>query len=332
MSEEESPEPVEEETPPANEPEPEKEEPKENNREFLVKRFRLTNDEEVLMTQKPSFFAFIELHILALLVIGIHVLVGQLHSMVDGDDVSVFLKILGFIMGGQIGQITGVVFLMLGLTWINRMLNTPGSGGWVTTYLLFVAISPILLGIDEVLAAFTEDGQGVMPFNIDYNATTFGIIFGVLMSAFTLFYQRSFMYAITNHRVIYTQHLFIPGDGRRILYENINEVRIQRTLLGTFLGYMTIITDTGNQMEMVEEGMSVSAGGASDKKKGIFGKIFAFVTYQRTRKIERPDPKICFYQVRNWRATETLLNEMHQKHSQSGALKDLQEKLENAMS
>ena len=57
MSEEESPEPVEEETPPANEPEPEKEEPKENNREFLVKRFRLTNDEEVLMTQKPSYLS-----------------------------------------------------------------------------------------------------------------------------------------------------------------------------------------------------------------------------------------------------------------------------------
>ena len=175
-------------------------------------------------------------------------------------------------MGGQIGQITGVVFLMLGLPWINRMLNTPGSGGWVTTYLLFGAISPILLGIDEVLAAFTEDGQGVMPFNIDYNATTFGIIFGVLMSVFTIFYQRSFLYAITNHRAIYTQHL-LPGDGRRILYENINGMRIQRTLLGTFLGYMTIITDTGNQMEMVEEGMSVSAGGASDKKKADLAKF-----------------------------------------------------------
>jgi hypothetical protein len=88
------------------------------------------------------------------------------------------------------------------------------------------------------------------------------------MVAFTLFYQNSFHYAITNHRVIYTQHLLIPGDGRRILYDNIREIRTQRTALGSILGYVTIITDTGNQLELVEEGMSVSVG--STGSKGIF--------------------------------------------------------------
>ena len=91
---------------------------------------------------------------------------------------------------------------------------------------------------------------------------------------------------------------------------------------------MTIITDTGNQMEIVEEGMSVSVG--STGKKGIFKKLFAFLTYTRTSKIERPDAKICFYQIRNWRATENLLNEMHQKHSQSGVLSELKDKLDKA--
>ena len=83
-----------------------------------------------------------------------------------------------------------------------------------------------------------------------------------LFTLFTVFYQRSFHYAITNHRVIFTQHLIIPGDGRRILFDNINEVRTQRTMMGAMFGYNTIICDTGSQLGIGEDAMSVSVGSA----------------------------------------------------------------------
>ena len=295
--------------------------------ESLRKRFRLTGDEEILMTRKPSFFAFIELYIIAALILGIHLLFGWADSFDTTDSNAVVTILVWLLELSDLGNI-GVVMALLLLTWLNRMFNLPGSNGWVTTFLLVVSLAPLIVEFEDIIVVLlTNREEGYIP--LEFNYTLFGILWSGLMVAFTLFYQNSFQYAITNHRVIYTQHLFIPGDGRRILYDNIREIRTQRTALGSILGYVTIITDTGNQLEIVEEGMSVSVG--STGNKGIFKKLFAFMTYTRTSKIERPDAKYCFYQIRNWRATENLLNEMHQKHSQSGVLSELKEKLDNVV-
>ena len=135
------------------------------------------------------------------------------------------------------------------------------------------------------------------------------------------------------------QHLILPGDGRRILFDNINEIRTQRTFLGALFGYNTIICDTGSQLGIGEDSMSVSVGasGGGDNSeattlegqvtKSIFKKMFAFITYQRSRKIDLPDPRFSFFCITNWKSIEELLNEMHQRHSQSGQLKDLKEQL-----
>ena len=104
-------------------------------------------------------------------------------------------------------------------------------------------------------------------------------------------------------------------------------------------GYNTIICDTGSQLGIGEDAMSVSVGttggGSSGESvttegqvaKSLFKKMFAFVTYQRSRKIDLPDPRISFFCITNWKAIEQLLNEMHQRHSQSGQLKDLKQQL-----
>ena len=84
--------------------------------------------------------------------------------------------------------------------------------------------------------------------------------------------------------------------------------------------------------------MSVSVGNAPSNSttevgadgqvtKNFIRKLFAFVTYQRTRKIDLPDPRFSFFCITNWKSIEQLLNEMHQRHSQSGQLKDLKEQL-----
>ncbi len=83
--------------------------------------------------------------------------------------------------------------------------------------------------------------------------------------------------------------------------------------------------------------MSVSvgaAGGGSDSgsadgqvAKSLFKKMFAFLTYQRTRKIDLPDPRFSFFCITNWKSIEQLLNEMHQRHSQSGILNELKEQI-----
>ena len=68
-------------------------------------------------------------------------------------------------------------------------------------------------------------------------------------------------------------------------------------------------------------------GDPSVEKAGqrLMKSFFALMFYQRTIRTVRPDPKHCFYKIRGWEDTKTLLNEMHKKHSQSTKLDTLAE-------
>ena len=303
--------------------------------ESLSDKFRLTGDEEILKDVKPSFFAFLPMYLIALLVLGAHLLFA-----IDWDtdkDSSMIAKVMVFLIEiFDFGEI-GFVLVMLTVTWFNRMLNGSTSGKWTTMFLLVVALTPPVLRIDDFIAWIMDKDSGFIPLDT-FNYTMFGIFWAGLFSLFTIFYQRSFHYAITNHRVIFTQHLIIPGDGRRILFDNINEIRTQRTMMGAMFGYNTIICDTGSQLGIGEDSMSLSVGAAGNNASGdssstegaspgIFRKLFSFVTYQRTRKVDLPDPRFSFFCITNWKAIEQLLNDMHQRHSQSGILNDLKDQI-----
>lgn len=334
MSDEEQP-PVEEEKVENTAKEEASEAPAEDTSASLREKFRLTGDEEILQDIKPSIFAFTPMYGIALLVLFAH---WMFEIDWDGDG-STFATIMqGIITFGKVGNF-GFVFVMLAITWFNRMLNGSTSGKWSTSYLLLVTFTPMILSIDNIMESLGIIESGFIPLD-NFHYLAFGLFWSILFMALTIFYQRSFHYAITNHRVIFTQHLFIPGDGRRILFDNINEIRTQRTFMGAMLGYNTIICDTGSQLGIGEEAMSISAGtsgssgsgGESNTVEGqvtrsIFKRMFAFITYQRTRKIDLPDPKFSFFCITNWKTVENLLNEMHQRHSQSGILNELKDQI-----
>lgn len=296
----------------------------------IREKFRLTADEEILQDIKPSIFAFTPMYGVALLILFAHWMFEM-----DWDDGTTMSSIIdGIISFGKVGNF-GFVVVMLAITWFNRMLNGATSGKWTTMYLLVVTFTPMILSIDNILESLGIIESGFIPLD-EFYYLTFGLFWSVLFIVLTVFYQRSFHYAITNHRVIFTQHLIIPGDGRRILFDNINEIRTQRTFMGAMLGYNTIICDTGSQLGIGEDSMSVSAGtaGGSDSTspeseitKSLFKRMFAFITYQRTRKIDLPDPRFSFFCITNWKSVENLLNEMHQRHSQSGILNELKDQI-----
>lgn len=334
MSDEEQP-PAEEET---TEEAPEKEAAEDAAVETsasLKQKFRLTSEEEILQDIKPSLFAFTPMYGIALLILFAH----WMFEMTWDSDGSTFSTIMqGIITFGKVGNF-GFVLVMLAIAWFNRMLNGSTSGKWSTMYLLLVAFTPMVLSIDNIMESLGIIESGFIPLD-DFNYLSFGLFWSILFVALTIFYQRSFHYAITNHRVIFTQHLFIPGDGRRILFDNINEIRTQRTFMGAILGYNTIICDTGSQLGIGEEAMSISAGATGNSvpsgdantvegqvTRSIFKKLFAFITYQRTRKVDLPDPKFSFFCITNWKSVENLLNEMHQRHSQSGILNELKDQI-----
>ncbi|MED6318529.1 MAG: PH domain-containing protein, partial [Candidatus Thermoplasmatota archaeon] len=159
---------------------------------------------------------------------------------------------------------------------------------------------------------------------------------------FTFKYQRSFSYAVTTNAIIFQHAFLLSRSHRRILFDRISEVMVERTPMGTLLGYATVTIMTDSGVGLVEESVGVGAGATGNlpgtaasaddsptakASKGIFRSIFAFISYQRTTRRVDHDPRHCFYKIRGWEDIKMMLNEMHRKHSQSNMLEDIKSAL-----
>ena len=215
-------------------------------------------------------------------------------------------------------------------------------------WLFLVAMTPVIIQFDQFLTfisnIFNMDNEmDFIPF--DYSFTLFGIVYSVMFWALTFYYQNSFHYAITSDAVIFEHSFLLSRSHRRILFDRISEVIVDRSPVGTVCGYATvsILTDSGVGIvdETLGAGGAVNMPGTAEKPddstaekagKSLLRSFFALLTYQRTIKTIRPDPKHCFYSIRNWEKCKMLLNEMHKKHSQSNLLSDLKDTISSSNS
>ena len=85
--------------------------------------------------------------------------------------------------------------------------------------------------------------------------------------------------------------------------------------------------NTGSAIAGAIPGTTEKEGDSTAEKagKGILRSVIGLLTYQRTIRVVRPDPKHCMYNIRNWESAKALLNEKHKEHSQSNLLKDLKD-------
>ena len=314
-------------------------------KEAQNKKYRLITGEEIMEDGEagPSTLAFLSLYFLGGVVLLVHLLFD--FGISSDDNSSTLVKIVSTFIDLTDSETLpiGFVLVMGMLTWFNRMLNVSTSGRWVTIALLVTTLLPVAIQLDDlvtpIVGLFNDTYDGLIDFN--YNYTLFGVLFAVLFWGATWKYQRSFSYAVTTNAIIFQHAFLLSRSHRRILFDRISEVMVERTPMGTVLGYatLTILTDSG--LGLSEETVSTSVGttpgsssGGDDGpvgavSRGFLSKFFAFVSYQRTTRTLDHDPKTCFYKIRKWENIKMMLNEMHRKHSSSNLLEDIAERLQS---
>ncbi len=305
--------------------------------ENLAKKFRLIPGEEIHLTKKPSTFAFIGMYGLGALVLAVHILFARIDDMTSENfALDLIYSVMGF------SDLFSFTLVMLAITWLNRLLNTSTSGRWVSFWLLLVSFSPLIIQIDQLLEKITfflDEPIGGW-FNFDYNYYIFGLVYSSIFALMTFYYQNSFHYAITSDAVIFEHSFLLSRSHRRILFDRISEVIVERTPVGTMFGYATVSILTDSGVGLVDESMgaagAVNMPGSADSsgdsvadkaRKSLLRSFIGIITYQRTIRTVRPDPKHCFYSIRKWDKCKMLLNEMHKKHSQSNLLSDLKDSM-----
>jgi hypothetical protein len=311
----------------------------------LKKKFRTITGEEILSHVRPSFFGFFGHYVLALALFGLHWLFAgdTMRTLVEGDGGS---SLFGFLAGVLANDVT-FTGALLALTWFNRMLNGNTSNRWLTTWLLLASLAPLLTVLDNWLAALLGDSyptvmgwDGLLP---TYNHFVAGVFFAGTLVLLTVWYQRSFHYAITTDAVIFDHRFLLVRGYRRILFEKISEVHVNRGMLGTLLGFATItpLTDTGYGMGEVTRGAAagMAAGDLAQPNaddttaeragKSLLRRLIGLLFYQRTVTTLDDDPKNSFYSVRKSNNIQLQLNELQKRHSQSSQIADLKASLEN---
>ena len=275
-------------------------------------------DEEILMIRRPSLFAFMPAYFVGLCVLGLHLFFGWANAP---DETKWYEDILWFFVwlaGPDALGGAGFALVMLFFTWLNRLINHPASGRWMTTVLLLSALTPFLIHIDEFVRAVSESTWDM---DISWNYTLFGILWTAVIWGITFWYQKSFLYAVTNQRIIHHQKFIYERDGLRILHEDIIAVHKSRSPIGAIFGYATVYCNIGDQSHVATETVGGAVGIASPEsgdKSGFrkwFGRFFFLATYQRTVKVERFTPDISFYGIRHWEEAYDLVNKMHRENS-----------------
>jgi hypothetical protein len=129
---------------------------------------------------------------------------GEMLDSPDGEGQANFLLSVVMWLIDTTG-VMGFVICMLLLTKINHYANFSTSGGWTTSWLLVTCSIPLfwkLMDIFEWIGGFvgSEFTNPLPMWNFSWFALL-GVFSFLVMVTFTLLYQRSFQYAITDKRI-----------------------------------------------------------------------------------------------------------------------------------
>ena len=312
-------------------------------------KYRLISGEDILENgeARPSTLAFIGMYVLGLTVFGVHLFFNNPPTAADDASLPAWLAAKLIEWTNWESLPLGFVLVMCFITWANRMLNISTSGKWVTVSLLFITFLPIVISLDNLISSIvnlvssSDTSYNFIPID-NYNFFLSGLLFLLVFWGFTYKYQRSFSYAVTTNAIIFQHAFLLSRSHRRILFDRISEVMVERTPMGTMLGYATVTIMTDSGVGLVEESVGVTAGAGGNvpgttsnaddsvtakARKNIFRSMFALISYQRTTRRVDHDPRHCFYKIRKWEDIKMMLNEMHRKHSQSNMLEDIKSAL-----
>ena len=283
--------------------------------------------EEPYYRSGPIVLSMFPRYLLIVFVLAVHVLFGIGYEAPEGEGgLNFVLNLLQLLVSTGIA---GFFVVMIILTWINRFVNFSTSGGLYTVSLLIISITPGIFFLEEMLtdSFFSPyiglEDSGFLPEWSSIYYLIFGGVYAGVMFILTVMYQRAFTYVITDKQVYLKKDFlkFIDSNSHAISLSKIENLKVERSLIGRILGYGSLHVITASGLGLKEESMSIGAGAVSDvaeaatkETSNIVVRLFRFFIFmmklQRTRKTVDLDPEDCFYGIRRPMDVYALVNEL----------------------
>ena len=137
-------------------------------------------------------------------------------------------------------------------------------------------------------------------------------------------YRRSFTYYLTDNRIVIQGNFLMKRSERQVRYNHIEDIKMEQGIVGTILGYGTVLPLTGSGLGTgSDESIIIAGSGAEVKGLGI-----GLLGGSRTSsKRIRHNPHDCLYGVPQPSKVRDLITENIQSDTGVEHLKSIQELL-----
>ena len=299
--------------------------------EWLCKRFNyptywsgmpgitLHRGEEMKMQLKPHFFSFFHLYIIFFfLLVWAYVIHDFFDSHTFQDfrfyDIIIEIPFVNEVLAGAI--IWSLALFVVGF--IARYFFMDAGGQSI--FRLYSGLA--ILGI--VVLSYhkwkMEDTEAFGLWFIPGVTAVVGLIGLFSVDA----YRRSFTYYLTDNRIVIQGNFLMNRSERQVRYNHIEDIKMEQGIVGTMLGYGTVLPLTGSGLGTgSDESMVIAGSGAEVKGLGI-----GLLGGSRTSsKRIRHNPHDCLYGVPQPSKVRDLITENIQSDTGVEHLKNIQELL-----
>ena len=279
----------------------------------------LLRGEEMKMQLKPHFFSFFHLYVIFFLLL---VWAYVIHDFFDAHkfqdfrfyDIIIKIPFVNEVLAGAI--IWSLALFVVGF--IARYFFMDAGGQSIFRLYSGVAI----LGI--VVLSYhkwkMEDTEAFGLWFIPGITAAIGLIGLLSVDA----YRRSFTYYLTDNRIVIQGNFMMNRSERQVRYNHIEDIKMEQGIVGTMLGYGTVLPLTGSGLGTgSDESMVIAGSGAEVKGLGV-----GLLGGSRTSsKRIRHNPHDCLYGVPNPSKVRDLITENIQSDTGVEQLKDIKELL-----
>ena len=279
----------------------------------------LLRGEEMKMQLKPHFFSFFHLYIIFFfLLVWAYVIHDFFDSHTFQDfrfyDIIIKIPFVNEVLAGAI--IWSLALFVVGF--IARYFFMDAGGQSI--FRLYSGLA--ILGI--VVLSYhkwkMEDTEAFGLWFIPGVTAAVGLIGLLSVDA----YRRSFTYYLTDNRIVIQGNFLMNRSERQVRYNHIEDIKMEQGIVGTMLGYGTVLPLTGSGLGTgSDETMVIAGSGAEVKGLGI-----GLLGGSRTSsKRIRHNPHDCLYGVPQPSKVRDLITENIQSDTGVEHLKNIQELL-----
>ncbi|MDP6575171.1 MAG: PH domain-containing protein [Candidatus Peribacteraceae bacterium] len=279
----------------------------------------LLRGEEMKMQLKPHFFSFFHLYIIFFfLLVWAYVIHDFFDSHTFQDfrfyDIIIEIPFVNEVLAGAI--IWSLALFVVGF--IARYFFMDAGGQSI--FRLYSGLA--ILGI--VVLSYhkwkMEDTEAFGLWFIPGVTAVVGLIGLFSVDA----YRRSFTYYLTDNRIVIQGNFLMNRSERQVRYNHIEDIKMEQGIVGTMLGYGTVLPLTGSGLGTgSDESMVIAGSGAEVKGLGI-----GLLGGSRTSsKRIRHNPHDCLYGVPQPSKVRDLITENIQSDTGVEHLKNIQELL-----